>query len=84
MMQIGEQDIENMLVTSIVHEHGIKRKQFQKHQNKNKKPFHSIQNIFQTKIYFGRMRLLKNLKPLNTSTLDTNSNVIIITSKHNW
>jgi len=37
MMQIGEQDIENMLVTSIVHEHGIKRKQFQKHQKKKKK-----------------------------------------------
>ncbi len=84
-MQIGEQDFENMLVTSIVHEHGIKRKQFQKHQKKKKKKsFHSIQNIFQTKIYFGRTRLLKNLKPLNTSTLDTNSNVIIITSKHNW
>jgi len=52
MMQIGEQDIENMLVTSIVHEHGIKRKQFQKHQKKKKKtfPFHSKhisnQNLF--------------------------------------
>lgn len=42
---------------------------------KNTFPFHS--SIFQTKIYFGRMRLLKNLKPLNTSTLDTNFNVII-------
>ncbi len=33
MMPIGEQDIENMLVTSIVCEYGIKRKQLQKHQN---------------------------------------------------
>jgi hypothetical protein len=51
MMQIGEQDIENMLVTSIVCEYGIKENNSQNtKKKKNTFPFHSKhisnQNLF--------------------------------------
>jgi hypothetical protein len=45
MMQIGEQDIENMLVISIVCEYGIKRKQLQKHLSIPFKAYFKLKSI---------------------------------------
>jgi hypothetical protein len=49
-IQIGAQGIENMLIPSIIHD-------------SKKTPFHSIQSIFQTRIYFGTTKLVVDHKP---------------------
>jgi len=66
-MEIVAQCIENMLITSISHEYGVRKKYIQLQNNTNPKrctPFHSIQVKFQNKIYFGMTRHLVHLKPI--------------------
>jgi hypothetical protein len=61
-MQIGEQDIENMLIISIIYDYGVGEKPILENHIFEKTHFHSIQNASQTRIYFGRTKLLMDPK----------------------
>ncbi len=53
-MQIGAQGIENMLVTSIIHDYGMLKKQ-----KSEKTPFHSL-DLIQDQFWIESFQVVKN------------------------
>jgi L-cysteine desulfidase len=75
-MQIGEQDIENMPIISILYDYRVRKKPILENDIFEKTHFHSIQNVSQTRIYFGRTKLLMDPKHICLNIMGTHDNIL--------